>query len=67
MIKKVVLALAALAIILPLEVYTWVNWISPFFWSPGVAYTDLAWGYVVIGLAFIGIPVATVGSIFEED
>ena len=66
MTRKIALAVLALAVILPAEAYAWVNYVSPFFWAPGVAYTELAWGYVLIGLAFVAIPVAAVGAIFEE-
>ena len=66
MLKKLALAILVLAVILPAETYVWINYVSPFFWAPGVAYTELAWGYVIIGLAFVAIPVAAVGAIFEE-
>ncbi len=65
--KKILLALLALAVIIPGEVYLWTHWISPFFWSPGVAYTQLAWGYVFFGMLFIFLPCATVAGIFELD
>lgn len=67
MIRKLVFAFIALAVLVPGEIYAWVKWINPFFWSPEVAYTDLAWGYVLIGIAFFIMPVATVGAIFEEN
>ena len=67
MAKKLILSLLALAVIVPAEIFVWVKWVAPFFWSPGVAYTQMGWGYVLIGLMFVFIPVATVGSIFEED
>lgn len=67
MIRKLTLAILALALILPAEVYAWVNYVTPMFWAPGVAYTQLGWGYVFIGLLFVFIPIAVVGAIFEED
>ena len=66
MFKKVILALVALAVIVPAEVFIWVK-VSPVFWAPGVAYTQLGWGYVFMGLLFVFLPVAIVGAIFEED
>ena len=67
MIRKLALAILALAVILPAEAYAWVTWITPMFWAPGVAYTQLGWGYVLTGMLFVFIPVATVGAIFEKE
>lgn len=67
MAKKIILAILALALILPVEAYAWVNYVTPMFWAPGVAYTQLGWGYVLIGMFFVFIPIAVVGAIFEEE
>ncbi len=64
--RRIILTLLVLGILIPMEVYAWIN-ISPFFWQPGVAYTQLGWGYVLIGMFFMFIPIAVVGAIFEDD
>lgn len=64
--KKTALLIASLAIVLPAEFYVWTKFVSPFFWSDGVAYTELAWGYLLFGLAFLCVPISIAGWIFEE-
>ena len=63
--RRIILALLALSILLPMEAYAWVK-ISPLFWAPGVAYTQLGWGYVMLALLFIFMPIAVVGAIMED-
>lgn len=65
--KRIILSLLVLAVLIPAEAYAWHTWISPMFWAPGVAYTQLGWGYVFLGLLFIFMPIAAIGSIWEKD
>ena len=53
----------ALLVAVPLEVYLWVKWVNPFFWSPAIAYTDIAWMYYPVLFLFVAIPLSIVGEI----
>lgn len=62
---KTSLLMALFAVVLLVERHVWINLIDPFFWSPEVAYTDLAWGYIVFGMLFIMIPCGIIGKAIE--
>lgn len=63
--KRVVFTMFVLAILVPAEVEAWLK-LAPIFWAPGVAYTQLGWGYPLLALLFIFLPVAAIGAIWED-
>jgi len=55
-----------LAVSIPVETYLWFAYVNPFFWQPGIAYTDLAWGIVLVLFLFVSIPIGLLEEIIES-